>query len=335
MWRSFGNPDCALKIGIQGAVWVEAHRGITGRVNPRYHMVDLPTGAIRPSPMEPNIVEMDVVEARLRELILPESGGVLLQRLGVPALLRPMCLVLPDLAVRVGLLAVDAFPDRFVEQEALVRWRLEQERLFPMAGTRVAFQTFGQHSKKQKAPQTVLAVVIRDTILSQYDQLCERLGLSVVDLDISTFRLWNLWIRGAGRAESQQPDSGIVWLNLLDGGFTIAVFQSGAPVFFRNKPLPSGRASEPRPRIRTEYVVNELTSSLLYCQEQHPKLAPKRLVLVGHDLPPALSKDILQACQLEVSELGWDTAESLGWSQAFDHSPLELLEAVAGLAGAA
>ena len=335
MWRSFGNPDCALKIGVQGAAWVDAHRGITGRVNPRYHMVDLPAGAIRPSPMEPNIVDMAVVESRLRELILPEPGGRWLQRLGLPALLRPICLVLPDLAVRVGLLTVDAFPDRFAEQEALVRWRLEQDRLFPMAGTRVAFQTFGRHSKKPNAPQTVLAVVIRDPILSQYDQLCERLGLSVGDLDISTFRLWNLWIRGAGDAESQQPDSGIVWLNLLDGGFTIAVFQSGAPVFFRNKPLPSGKATEPRPRIPAEYVVNELTSSLLYCQEQQPKLVPNRLVLVGEDLPPGLSKDILQACRLEVFELGWDRAESLGWSQASDHSPPAVLEAVAGLAGAA
>ena len=335
MWRSFGKPDCALKIGVQGAVWVEARRGITGRLNPRYHMVDFPTGAIRPSSMEPNILDMAIVESRLRELLLSdEPGGRWWQRLGLPQLLRPICFVLPDLAVRVGLLTVDAFPDRFVEQEALVRWRLEQERLFPMAGTRVAFQTFGRQSQKQNTQQTVLAVVIRDTILSQYDQLCERLGLSVVDLDISTFRLWNLWIRGAGRVESQAPDSGIVWLNLLDGGFTMAVFQDGAPVFFRNKPLPSGKAGEPRPRIRAEYVVNELTSSLLYCQEQQPKLVPNRLVMVGDDLPPGLNKDILHACRLEVSELGWDRAESLGWSQALDLSPPAALEAVAGLAGA-
>lgn len=336
MFNLFGKPGYALKLGPQGAAWVEAQRGWTGQVRPRYHIIELPAGAIRPSPMEPNILDLPAVEERLGELILPAPYDALVRRAGLPAILRPITLVVPDLCVRAALLTVESLPDKREEQEALVRWRLEQERLFPMAGTRVAFQAFGHKAKHTPVPQTILAVVIREAILSQYDQLCERLGLSVVDLDISSFRLWNLWRQGAGRAEtSHDVEKGIVWLSLLDGGLTITVFQSHVPIFLRNKPIPPSRPGEILPRIRTDYVLNELTSSLLYCQEQHPKLAPKRLVLIGQELPPALGKDILQTCQLEVTDMEWTQAESLGWNQPFDHPPTELLEAVAGLAGAA
>jgi hypothetical protein len=335
MLTLFEKPGFALKIGAQGAAWVEARRGWTGRVHPHYSMVDFPAGAMKLSPMEANVVDLPLVESRLKELITPAPSDALCRRMGLPPIPRPITLVLPDLCARTALLTVEAFPDKRQEQEALVRWRLEQDRLFPMAGTRVAYHAFGAKSKGAKGPQILLAVVMRDVVWSQYDQLCERLGLSIVDLDISSFRLWNLWQRGTGRADTTAREHGLAWMSLLDGGMTIVIVKGGMPIFLRNKPIPSSKPGEPATRLRSDYVIHELTSSLLYCQEQHPKLAPKRLMLVGHDLPPGIGKDIQKACQLDVGHVGWDDAESLGWSQAFDHSPTELLEAVAGLAGAA
>ncbi len=335
MFNLFGKPGYALKLGPQGAAWVEARRGWIGQARPRYHMVEFPAGAIKPSPMEPNILDLPAVETRLHELITSASYDPLLRRLGLPSLLRPITLVVPDLCVRTTLLTVESLPAKREEQEALVRWRLEQDRLFPMAGTRVAFQAFGTAAKSAAGPQTVLAVVMRDAIWSQFDQLCERLGLAVVDLDISSFRLWNLWQQGTGSAMTSSSDHGMVWMSLLDGGLSVVIVKGQMPIFLRNKPIPPSKPGETVPRIRTDYVLNELTSSLLYCQEQHPKLAPKRLVLVGQDLPAGLGKDIQQTAQLEVSHLGWEQAEALGWNRAFDHPPVELLEAVAGLAGAA
>ena len=336
MFNLFGKPGYSLKLGPQGAAWVEARRGWTGRVNPHYHMVEFPTGAVKPSPMEPNILDLAVVEARLKELLPPPSSQAMLRRIGIPELLRPIAMVVPDLATRMALLTVESLPDKREEQEALVRWRLEQERLFPMAGTKVAFQAFGAAAKGAKGPRTILAVVMRDPIWAQYDQLCERLGLSLVELEVSSFCLWNLWQRAEGvHGKSPANDHGLVWLSLLDGGLSMAVFQSGVPVFLRNKPIPLSKPTDQAPRITAGYVLGELTSSLLYCQELHPRLTPKRLILVGEGLPPSLGREIQQSCQLEVTDLGWGQAESMGWHQAFDHAPIELLEAVAGLAGAA
>ncbi len=336
MFNLFGKPGYSLKLGPQGAAWVEARRGWTGRVNPHYHMVEFPPGAVKPSPMEPNILDLAVVEARLKELLPPPSSQAMLRRIGVPELLRPIAMVVPDLATRMALLTVESLPDKREEQEALVRWRLEQERLFPMAGTKVAFQAFGAAAKGAKGPRTILAVVMRDPIWAQYDQLCERLGLSLVELDVSSFCLWNLWQRAEGlQGKSLANDHGLVWLSLLDGGLSMAVFQSGVPVFLRNKPIPLSKPTDQAPRITAAYVLGELTSSLLYCQELHPRLTPKRLILIGEGLPPSLAREIQQSCQLEVTDLGWGQAEAIGWPQAFDHPPISMLEAVAGLAGAA
>lgn len=335
MFTLFGKPGYSLKVGMRGAAWVEACRRWTGRVRPRYHMVEFPPGAVKPSPMDPNILDLPAVETRLKDLITPPPSDAFLRRIGLPPLLRPITMIVPDLCARTALLTVESLPPKREEQEALVRWRLEQERLFPMAGTRVAFQVFGDAGKGMKQPQTVLAVVMRDAIWAQFDQLCERLGLSIIDLDISFFRLWNLWQQSSRSPDLASVDHGVVWMSLLDGGITIAIFKSRAPVFLRTKPIPPSKPGEPPARIRTEYVINELTSSLLYCQEQQPKLALKRLVLVGQDLPPSLSKELGQSVQMDVAEVGWAQAEALGWREAFDRPPVELLEAVAGLAGAA
>ena len=63
MFNLFGKPGYALKLGPQGAAWVELRRGWTGRARPRYHLVEFPAGAMKLSPMEPNILDLPVIES--------------------------------------------------------------------------------------------------------------------------------------------------------------------------------------------------------------------------------------------------------------------------------
>ena len=327
MW---GRPDHALKLGLRSAAWVKAGRGWSGRLHPQCHVTALPDGAIRPSPMEPNIPDLSALSSHLAPLVRSREQERRFGWKGPSKIPRPVALVLPDLCVRAALIRMDSLPDRFAEQESLIRWRLEQDRLFPMAGTRLAFQVFKSSDQKAGGALTVLAVVIREQILAQYETLCGELGLHPVDVGIAGLRLWNLWVKG-GEGRRVSPSDDVILVSLLDGGLTIAIFQRGIPVFFRIKgqPVPKGIDTGPS----TEAILQELASSFLYYQDMKNELAPKRLLLFAEEPFHSLRQDIAEMFEVSVSEVGWEAAQGLGWGRRSEEPPVALMAAVAGLAG--
>lgn len=327
MWR---RPDHALKLGLRSAAWVQAGRGWTGRLHPQCHVTGLPDGAIRPSPLEPNIPDLSVVSSHLAPLIQPREPERQLGSKGPPKLPRPVVLVLPDLCVRAALLQMESLPDRYAEQESLIRWRLEQDRLFPMAGTRLGFQVFKSSDQKAGGALTVLAVVIREPIQAQYETLCAGLGLDPVDVGIAGLRLWNLWVKG-GEGRHVSPSDDVILVSLLDGGLTIAIFQRGIPVFFRIKGQPAPKGTDTG--SATEAILQELASTFLYYQDMRNELAPKRLLLFAEEPFPSLPQDIAEMFEVSVSSAGWEAAQGLGWGRRSEEPSAALMAAVAGLAG--
>src|SRR2546427_4470878 len=145
----FGPPRYSLKLGPRQAAW--AVRSTDGRGRPRVQSigVDLPSGLLRPSPVELNISDVDALKSRLRALIgIPD---------GRQAPGWPIALVLPDLCVRTVLLNVDTMPSRSRERDALIRWRLEKEATFPAAGALGRAQVL--------RPRTVLGGKIGESVL--------------------------------------------------------------------------------------------------------------------------------------------------------------------------
>jgi hypothetical protein len=327
MWA---RPDHALKLGPRSAAWVKAGRGWSGRLRPQCHVAALPDGAIRPSPLESNIADPPGVANHLAALIRPREPDQPFGSPGFPKIPRPVVLVLPDLCARAALLRMDSLPDRRTEQESLIRWRLEQDRLFPMAGTRLGFQVFKSSDQKAESALTVLAVVIREQIQAQYETLCADLGLNPVDVGIASLRLWNLWVKG-GEGRRVSPSDDVVLVSLLDGGLTTAIFQRGIPRFFRVKGLPAPRGSENG--TPAEAMLKEVASSIHYYQDRQHAFAPKRLLLFSEEPFPSLGQDMAEMFEVAVSEPGWDAVQGLGWGKAPQEPSATLMAAVAGLAG--
>src|SRR5947209_1672179 len=209
----FGPPRYSLKLGPREAAG--AVRSTDWRVRQRVQsiVVDLPSGLLRPSPVEPNINDVDALKSRLRALIgIPD---------GRQAPGWPIALVLSDLCVRTVLLHVDTVPSRSRERDALIRWRLEKEATFPVAGARVVSQVIGPH--------TVLVVMIGEAVLRQYETVCDELGLVPVMVKATSLLLHNV-----ARASSpgKEPTG---WLSVLDEGFTFMIHQAGREVVVRTK----------------------------------------------------------------------------------------------------
>lgn len=335
MWGNSRLHYC-LKLGPREAAWAESRRNWLGRRHDRCRLTQLPPGLIQPSPVEPNITDPAALATRLRALIKPEASG----RSSVHRLMaqvpRPVALIVPDLCVRAVIFRLDNVPTQSAEREALIRWRLGQEQLFPLVGAKVVSQPLSTNGKRATGPQTVLAVAIQDTVLHQYEAACEAVGLAPMQVDVVSFRLFNLWARatqGTGGNEAED----LLWLSLLDGGLTLLVFHAGQLVFLRSKlQLPGGRVADESSRLEAEQadkIVAEIAASLLSCAETYPDLAAKHLILVSEGPQPGLARQLSEEFGVEVEELGIAQAESAGWNPADASVPKGVLPAIAGLLG--
>lgn len=275
-----GPPRSCLKFGPRHALWMDFSRRTWGRSRRQYRRVDLPEGLLRPSPAEPNISDPPALEIQIRELI----------GLGPDARrsLRSTVLLLPDLCARVWVLALDAMPARRSELEQLVRWRLEREAFFPLDGTRLVTQTLG--------PRAVLAVVIREAVLRQYEAVCEAAGLAAVEVDLTTFRLCNLF----SPLFSKEP---VAVVSLLDGGFTFVIFNGGWPTFIRTKTRPQA----------DDRLVEDLAHSLAFAEGTSDS-APRRLILFTEEEYSEVPQPLGDALGIEVISAGWEQLPRMRWA---------------------
>jgi hypothetical protein len=299
----WGRPRRALKLGPTHAAWVDLSKHWWGGARRHLRQIDLPPDLLRPSPVERNIGDPDALAAQLRALI-----GTDRRPAWSPC---PIVLVLPDLCVRASLMELATLPADQSERDALIRWRLDKEAFFPMAGARLVSQVIG--------PNTVLAVVIRDAVLLQYEQLCERLGLAPVEVDVSSFRLCNLFV------SLIPPLDTAAWLSLLDGGFSLVIFHHGRPAFIRTKIHSPGRP---------EGVIQDLKSSFAFFTEKQAQAEVRRLILFSEEPQADLSRMANTELGLEVLHADWSRVPPKRRLAMADRSKAPILAAAAGVYGA-
>lgn len=293
----FGHPRYSLKLGPRQATWAERSRDWRGRPHVRFRVVDLPPGLLTPSPVEPNVHDADTLKTHVRALIgLPDAHA---------QSSLPIALVLPDLCVRTVLLNVDTLPARPRERDALIRWRLDKEAAFPLAGARVVSQVVGPH--------TVLVALAGESVLRQYATLCDDLGLVPATVESASVALARL-VRASSPGE--EPAG---CLSLLDDGFALVILHAGRPVFLRTK-------------IQSPQVLDDLAASLALYEDAHPGAPLQRLALIGEGpesgLAPVFSKEL----GLDVRCLGGADLRCLWRAPVSRATPAVAVPAVSALA---
>lgn len=332
MWGlTTSRPRHCLKIGAQALVWGEAVRTWRGRYRYRCVLSPTPTGAIRLSPMDLNLTDMSAVESRLRSLAGPSRDLRFAGRVWLSGIPRPIVLLLPDLSVRATVLQLEQFPSREEEQEALVRWRLGQEQLLPLAGAKIVWQVFPSHGAGDERSRAVLAVAVQEPILKQYESLCESVGLLPQEVGVTSFRLFNLWLKAAGGWKRLGRD--LLWVSISDGGLTCFVMHEGRLVFVRTKLLSteSLQNEEGSSRDLVDKIVEECAVSLRACREHHPGLNVTEIVLASDSLFPTLEQALNSELGLSTERLEWEAVERLGWTHDGGSTSWATLPVVAGV----
>jgi hypothetical protein len=332
MWGlTTSRPRHCLKIGAQALAWGEAVRTWRGRYRYRCVLSPTPTGAIKLSPMDLNLTDMSAVESCLRSLAGPSRDLRFAGRVGLSDIPRPIVLLLSDLSVRATVLQLEQLPAQAEEQEALIRWRLGQEQLLPLAGAKIVWQGFPSHGAGDERSHVVLVVAIQEAILKQYESLCESVGLLPQEVGVTSFRLFNLWLKAAGGRKRLGRD--LLWVSVSDGGLTCFVMQEGRLVFVRTKLLSAeGLQGEADPGgDLVDKIVEECAASLRACREHHPGLNVTEIVLASDSAFPTLEQALNSELGLSTERLDWEAVERLGWTHDGGSTSWATLPVVAGV----
>lgn len=321
-----GKPQICLKVGVESVSWAEVVWGWRGRRGHRCVTSPLPDGTVKPSPAEPNITQLAVLESKIQNLAGPSRDVRVLGQMVLANRPRPVTLLLPDAAVRAVVLHLDQLPARADEREALIRWRFGQEQLFPLTGTTVVSQVCAGPSRTGGVSQSVLAVAVHQAVLRQYESICESLGLIPRDVSLTGLRLFDLWVKISGRSGWEGAD--LLWVSLVDRALTTMVFQRGRLLFYRCKLLTADALSGTDAGL--EKISDECASSLEMCQQRHSSVFVKRAVLCA-DEDSALRGILEDHLSLSVESLGWNDLESYGVETGVRSQSVASFAALAGV----
>jgi len=327
-WAS-RRPQRCLKFGTDSVAWAEVERNWRGQRQHRCVVSPLPHGVVKPSPADQNLSDLSVLQGRIRALA---GSGPEVRFAGqslVSDLPRRIVLLLPDATVRAVVLYLDQLPAKREERDALIRWRLGQEQLFPLGGAKVVSQVFSSRPGSESRTHTVLAVAIQESVLLQYEALCESVGLIPHEVGITSFRLFDLWRRASGTSNWQQRD--FLWANLSDRALTTMVFQHGRLLFYRCKLLGGDVAMVSAQSDMLDKILEECEASLDVCQQRHPSAVIKEAVVCADGDLSALKTQVEAGLDLSVEQLGWGSVEALGWVAKGSHRGMTSLAAMAGV----
>jgi hypothetical protein len=322
-------PQRCLKIGAEMVAWAESNRNWRGRRRHRCISAQVPDGAVKPSPADQNLSDLSGLQERIRALAGRSQDIRLAGHILAADVPRPIVLLLPDAAVRSVVLQLDQLPSHREERDALIRWRLGQEQLFPLSGAKVVSQVFPRRTENGIL-HSVLAVAIQDSVLQQYEALCESLGLIPLEVGMTSLQLFQLWRKASG--ERDWGNRNVLWANLADRALTTMIFQRGQLLFYRCKLLGSeGTAITAKSDLLSK-IVQECGASLDACQERHPTARLKEAVLCADGDLSAWRAQVESDLGLSVQQLSWASVEALGWVAKGSQRSMASLAAMAGVA---
>ena len=230
-------PRLGLSIASRSVCLVELTRKWQGRRCCRLGQYAIPEGLLQLSPGKPNITDVKDFSNCLQSLM---------QGIKSP---QPVALSLPDLCARTAVFEFSSFPQKETERDAILRWRFQQDLNLSTEKARVAYRLYRPPKASRRAQSNsssvaqVLATVIQQDIVEQYEQACLTAGLLPASVSLASLDVFDFYrstvqkvIEETSRHKYHSiPES--VFLYLTEWGFCFIALRDGYPIFIRVKGL--------------------------------------------------------------------------------------------------
>jgi type IV pilus assembly protein PilM len=186
---------------------------------------------------------------------------------------------LPDAVSRIMLLDLEGRFKSRAEALDLIRWKLKKSMPLDSSDTHLDYQ---QLTVRENGDLALLVAVVSRTVISQYEELITKAGLSPARIDCNTFNICRLF----DRRMTLQDDC--ILISFYGSTLSIVAFSKGIPEFIRSKDLTGTLATDSR-------VYMEINSSLLVHKERFPERTEQAIFCVA-------SPDVAQNFQEMVAE---------------------------------
>lgn len=186
---------------------------------------------------------------------------------------------LPDAACRIVLLDLEGRFKSRAEALDLIRWKLKKSIPLDSVDTHLDYQ---QLTVRENGDLALLVAIASRTVITQYEDLITKAGLSPARIDCNTFNI----CRTFDRRLALQDDC--ILISFYGSTLSIVAFAEGIPEFIRSKDLSGTLATDNR-------VYLEINSSLLVYKERFPERAVQTVFCV-------VAPDVAQNFQGMVAE---------------------------------
>lgn len=281
MLRFFtGKPGLGIDITSSAVRLASVMRSGAGSAVHYTKSVDLPVGVVTETYSAPNINDGERLSAALKECLA-----------GVPGV-RRAALSLPDGVFRVQTLEFDELPPKAVDRERLIRWRLEKGVAFDISDTHLRYQVLRQQDKGF----TVLACVVKQPVVAQYEALLTSAGLEPWSVGLSSFYTLNFY---SSLITAKSAVSALA--HITENSFATIIMEADGARFYRYKEIRQTGPGDIKPRF-----MREIDDSLHFYthRDRAQQSEVKYLYLSGESsLPADLAEGLRSATSLEVEVL--------------------------------
>lgn len=184
-----------------------------------YRVVRIPENTVRPSPIEPNILNLEAVRNALAEFrkSLKKAGSVALS--------------FSDQSARMLLLEVKKNFPSSGELNRLIKWNMEQRFLTHLGDCRFSSQLLRKSDDGMKGGQFFfLCAAVLTNILGQYESLVNETGIEPTMISNPLFLTFNLF---HDLIKKTSPEGNYIFLNFQESAFSLMVFEEGTPRYIR------------------------------------------------------------------------------------------------------
>lgn len=268
----------------------------------RLSVRELPAGGVEPAPHRANVLRLAEVRAALRGLAPIVGNG------------NGSCgLLIPDAAVRVGIVGFETLPEDRADADALVRWRMRENLPAPPEDVRLSWQIL----RREPRSVELLVVAVKDTVLAEYEQLLEPVNGSLALVLPATMALLPLL---------PEHDAAQMLLHICAGWMTAVAVEGDRTRLWRTVELRAAGAGELTRQVAFE------AARIVESARDNRRIEIERVLLAERPQSLAgLEDEIGRAIAREVVRLAPDAAMGRKLSEAEQPVYENFGAAVAGL----
>ena len=232
-------------------------------------MAALPPGFLTPGLQQANIAEREKLVPALRDSLAPVAGRA-----------RDICVIIPDASTRVMLLDFETLPDKAVDADAVVRFRLKKSVPFDIDQCAISFDRQGTAN-----PVRAVAAITPRSVLEEYESLVREAGYNPGSVLPSM-------LAALGLVDASRPT---MVIKVERGTTTFAIVNQNQLLLYRA--LDNGGAE-----VTGESLVDDVNTSLVYFEDRYG-VGVDRMLVTGVQSVQGLQEALSATPNIQVEDL--------------------------------